>query len=137
MSEQHPPTHQEGPGYETRDASIPWIIKVAAGTLATIAFAFLAMYGLFKVFERMPATESKATDMEMQQVTNPGPMLQIDNTVDLRTLRAQEEERLHSYGMDSRSGVVRLPIERAMELVAERGVPVWKAPPAPQGEKKQ
>ena len=37
----------------------------------------------------------------------------------LRDLRAREDEELHSYRfVDREKGVVRLPIERAMELVA-------------------
>jgi hypothetical protein len=36
----------------------------------------------------------------------------------------QEEKTLHSYGwVDQRAGVVRIPIDRAMELVAQRGLP--------------
>ena len=36
----------------------------------------------------------------------------------------QEEQTLHSYGwVDQPAGVVRIPIDRAMELLAQRGLP--------------
>ena len=36
----------------------------------------------------------------------------------------QEEQTLHSYGwVDQQAGVVRIPIDRAMELLAQRGLP--------------
>ena len=38
----------------------------------------------------------------------------------LRTKREQDEERLHSYGwIDQDKGIVRLPIDRAMELLLQ------------------
>jgi len=46
--------------------------------------------------------------------------------------RAAREERLRSYGwVDSRRGVVHLPIERAMDLVAQGVRPEPGAPEAP------
>jgi hypothetical protein len=50
--------------------------------------------------------------------------------------RAVREERLRSYGwVDRRAGVVHVPIERAMELVAggARPAPGAGAPPRPPG----
>ncbi len=42
-------------------------------------------------------------------------------------MRAAEEKILHSYGwIDQQKGIVRIPIERAMELTAQRGLPARK-----------
>jgi hypothetical protein len=39
-------------------------------------------------------------------------------------VRAEEQEKLSSYGwVEPNAGVVRIPVERAMELLAERGLP--------------
>ena len=44
--------------------------------------------------------------------------------MEINEFRVQEEKTLHSYGwMDQQAGVVRIPIDRAMELVAQRGLP--------------
>jgi hypothetical protein len=50
--------------------------------------------------------------------------LQIKGAVDLANLRAAEEANLDSYGwIDQNSGTVRIPIDRAMQLLLERGLP--------------
>lgn len=54
----------------------------------------------------------------------PEPRLQVKPAQDWRQLRAEEEAILQSYGwVDRSAGVVRLPIARAIELLAERGLP--------------
>ncbi len=51
----------------------------------------------------------------------PEPRLQADPLGDLRALRAEEDALLHGYGWaDRQAGTVRIPIERAIELLAER-----------------
>lgn len=54
----------------------------------------------------------------------PGPAAHwVDPTVDLATTRQRERARLHGYDwLDRDHGVVRIPIERAMELTAQRGL---------------
>ncbi len=53
------------------------------------------------------------------------PGLLVNEPAALRQFRHQEEEMLHNYGwIDRTAGTVRLPIDRAMDLVIERGVPV-------------
>ena len=43
---------------------------------------------------------------------------------ELQQWRAAEEESLRSYGwVNKEAGIVRIPIARAMELLAERGLP--------------
>jgi len=60
----------------------------------------------------------------------PSPRLQVNPTRDLAEYRAEQEEILASYGwVDRNAGIVRIPIERAMDLVAERA----GAAPAPSG----
>ena len=50
---------------------------------------------------------------------------------DLAAFRAKEDAKLHGYAwVDKDAGVVRIPIERAMEMIAERGL-MAIAPPAP------
>jgi hypothetical protein len=62
----------------------------------------------------------------------PTPNLQIIPHDDLVALRSREEDELNTYAwIDRRAGVVRIPIERAMDLVAAHGLPVTptNAPP--------
>lgn len=53
----------------------------------------------------------------------------------LAELRAREHSLLHSYAwVDASSGVVRIPIERAMELTVARISPLSQAPAGPAAE---
>lgn len=55
--------------------------------------------------------------------TPPGPRLQTDFTSDVERLRQTEEALLTGYAwVDRGAGRVRIPVERAMELVAAGGL---------------
>ena len=54
----------------------------------------------------------------------PQPRLEKNERIEINDFRLQEEQTLHSYGwVDPDKGVVRIPVERAMELVAKEGLP--------------
>ena len=55
----------------------------------------------------------------------PSPKLEEDERGQLNDIRMNEEKTLYSYGwVDEKSGTVHIPIERAMDLIAQRGLPV-------------
>ena len=57
----------------------------------------------------------------------PEPRLQIDAPNELRQLRAAEETALNSYGwVDKDAGIVKIPVDRAMEILAKKGLPTRK-----------
>jgi hypothetical protein len=65
------------------------------------------------------------------RVEPPAPRLQVDPALDIFEHRQAEERVLTSYGwVDEKSGVVRIPIERAMALLAERGTTATAGAPA-------
>jgi len=53
--------------------------------------------------------------------------VQSEDYQDVAGLHAREDLLLENYSWDESQGKVRIPIERAMELIAQRGLPV--APP--------
>lgn len=57
------------------------------------------------------------------RVPPPAPQLQTNPSQDLANFRAEEERRLNTYyWIDRQKGIVHLPIERAMEKLAEQGI---------------
>jgi hypothetical protein len=55
----------------------------------------------------------------------PGPQLEIDERNQLDSIRADEAQTLSTYDyIDKSAGTVRIPIDRAMDLIAQRGLPV-------------
>jgi hypothetical protein len=65
----------------------------------------------------------------------PAPRLQVDPRADLDALRVAERHQLTTYGWVNRERrVAHIPIEQAMQLLSERGLPGWPQasnPPPP------
>ena len=58
----------------------------------------------------------------------PEPRLQANPQADMRKMLQEEDEVLNHYGwVDPDRGIVRLPVERALDIVAQRGLPQFKA----------
>lgn len=119
------------PGHETSDAHAPSIFFAGFGLALCCGIILLAMVAMFHALEhRYQAAErdSAARDV-IPRVSNsvrgfPEPRLQVSPEVDLATFRAREDEELNHYGwIDKQAKVVRIPLERAIELIAQRGLP--------------
>ena len=91
--------------------------------------SFAIVYGTFILFDRQARQVNEATvrfplaaGVERPQ---PTPALQTQPFKDLYMLRREETQRLDSYGwVDKDGGVARIPIDRAMEVLLQRGLPV-------------
>jgi hypothetical protein len=60
----------------------------------------------------------------------PNPRLEVNPAVDLARLKAEEARRIDAYGwVDRKAGIAYIPVERAMEILAETGLPRVPAPP--------
>ncbi len=115
-------------GHETRDANAKWIF----GLVVFLLVFGLGIHGILAWFlSALNHTPSPKDHWEPIEGTvqaaaalPPLPRLQVSPPVDLQSFRAREEKELHSYGWVNRtSGIVHIPIERAMELVLQEGLP--------------
>jgi hypothetical protein len=60
---------------------------------------------------------------------NGAPMLETNERGQMLDFLMNQESQLNSYGwVDEKSGVAHIPIERAMDLMVQRGVPVYSQP---------
>lgn len=110
-------------GYEQRDASPRGVAWTAVGLAVVIFFSFVGIYAFEASMARHRGVEMERRSSPNQDI--PAPRLQADPAVDLVALRANEDARLHTYGwVDRKAGVVHIPIERAMDLLLDRGLPV-------------
>jgi hypothetical protein len=91
------------------------------GVLAIATFAFLVAIPLVL----RGAYHQTLADVDRRQaVMPPAPRLQVDPRSDLQEFRADEEARLTSYGwVDRGKGIVHIPIARAMDEIAAKGIP--------------
>jgi hypothetical protein len=102
-----------------------WIVGV------TVACAVMIWFGMVALTRSRPMDKSivlrgiivasNAAPLERF----PQPHLQLSPPADMSAFRAREEEALTNYAwIDRTNGIVRIPIERAMDLLLERGLPV-------------
>jgi hypothetical protein len=118
---------QRGPGYEERDVNVFMVGKFAFALVLMTLFAMALLYGLFRYFQSQSGGQARTADPAR---TFPQPQLQRTPIPDLKTVRAAEEHILTSYDwVDRGKGVVRIPIDRAMDLLVERGLPARQAAP--------
>jgi len=124
-SQQHPA------GHETRDAKIAPIILTGVGLAFTVAIVGLVVYGVFQYLETHPETSAPANPMSAEESQiPPAPRIEEHPAIEIQQLHAQENSILSTYGWtNKKAGVVRIPIDRAMELQLKRGFPTRKEAP--------
>jgi hypothetical protein len=118
-------TDQDHPGYERSDASVRPVIQFTIILTLGLALVIALMVVLFNTLERIATRAEAAAHPMAVEADPPAPRLQTSTAVELALHRAREAETLGGYAwIDRDAGIVRIPIERALELVAERGLPV-------------
>jgi hypothetical protein len=126
------PDHLPGKTPVEFDREIQFKQLVRLG-LVLLVVTFLAGVFAFFLLRGFLRAEQEAAPpppvIAPEPVLAPGPKLLARPEGDLARVRAAEEEKLHSYGwVDPAGGIGRIPIDRALEIVAERGLPARPAP---------
>jgi len=136
-TEHHGTPAPAGRGYETSDVRVGFMARVVFG----LAVLTLLGMGVSWWFQSASSKKFQATDRPPSPLAGtlpsqpPEPRLQVMPAADLVKVRAQEEAVLSSYAwIDAQSGLVRIPIDRAIVLVAERGLPSRPQAAEPGGE---
>jgi hypothetical protein len=92
----------------------------------TVAAAAVLVIGLIWLLPQAPS-QPPVSALERQPQVPPPPRLQVDPSRDLAQLQARNAARLEGYGwIDRAKGIVHIPIERAMQMLATQG---WPDPP--------
>ena len=124
----------ESTAYETRDVRIRPLVVFIAGLTVVAIVTYLVIFLLFRLFSAQatrqdtllqPAAGVAQPAGPGQEHLPPEPRIQANPAADLKTLRDQEDAILTTYGwVDRPGGVVRVPIDVAMQRVLEQGLPV-------------
>ena len=130
MSE--PPTHHELPashsvGHETSDIRLRPFLIIGAILVISAILGNLLLFGVFAWFtDRQAAADPQPGPLAPEvDPEPPGPLLQAQPRINWAEMLAAETETLNKYGwVEAEGGAVRIPIDRAMDLLAERGLPV-------------
>jgi hypothetical protein len=117
--------------HETSDVNFRAILTFGVGLIVAAALIHVLLWLLFVYFQNREARAGVRLfplAAEQQNRLPPEPRLQTNPRQDLGELRAGEEAILDTYGwVDRDTGVVRIPIDEAMRLTIERGLPARPA----------
>ncbi len=129
--------------HEHRDVNVWAVGKVGIALILTTIASLVLMFGVFRYFEvRENAAQippASTTTPPSALPPEPNLMFNQSESVNLGDIRALEDKEINSYGwVDQAHGVVRIPIDRAMDIVAQRGLPARPntTVPAREGQKK-
>lgn len=123
----------EEAGHEERDASVRVIIYVGIGFVlvalllhVTLAWFFRYMAGGTGAettdISKISAPEHGLAVRITPDTLPPYPRLMVNEPGDLRSVQQGWRKQLHSYGwVDRKAGVVHIPIDRAMDIIANQG----------------
>jgi hypothetical protein len=131
MTEQPAPGHPEV-DFERTDVDATALLKFAFWLVVATVAVVLLLWRLYFVFVAQEAARQPAPPVmqaDPAAMAPAGPSLQPLPALDLARFRAEEDLALGTYGwVDKDKGIVRIPIERAMRLLAERGLPAAATP---------
>jgi len=138
-------------GFEHQDLnprSVYGFLGALAGGVIVVAVLLSGLYYSMDTYERkhqpsqsplVQQTQADTREVSPSEInTFPQPRLEKNERLEINGFLLREEQVLDSYGwVDQKAGVVRIPVERAMQLIAQRGLPTTpQAGSAPPSEMK-
>jgi len=126
-------------GYEHQDMGPGGIVYFLLALAVGIALSLVGLRGVYAYLDHrekagQPAVNPLITNVPTDtrhiapgypQTAFPSPKLEEDERGQLNGILLNEEQTLYSYGwVDEKAGTIHIPIERAMDLIVERGLPV-------------
>jgi hypothetical protein len=135
----HPANSNGNGGYERSDIGVAGVLYFLLGLLVAGLFVFFLVDGIYSYLDKRSEAEqapvnplvtnapedTRLIPKDYPQTEFPNPRLETDERGQLNSIRLKEEETLASYGyIDKNAGTIRIPIDRAMDLIAQRGLPV-------------
>jgi hypothetical protein len=137
MTEQMKHEHAEE-SFERQDLSPQGVLAFLISLVVGGVVVYFVIWGLYHFLDsRQRSRQTQRSPLVMQVETDtrivspdeikkfPQPRLETNERVEIKDFRLKEEQTLNSYGwVDEKAGGVRIPIERAMQLLAQRGLPI-------------
>jgi hypothetical protein len=126
MADQHHKPH--GDQHVVYDAEIDFktITMSAVVLIGVTLVSLLLMWGMGAAFRKAEEGKDPPKPVMVEATLDPippGPRLQSAPPADMDEMRARDKQALTTYGwVDQANGVARIPIDRAMSIVLEKGI---------------
>ena len=130
------PAADAKPGHEFTQIGVRGLVIFSVALIGVIAATQIVlglwMQSFARKEARVDALYPGRIAIEVDQF--PNPRLQQNPRSELDLMKDEEDRRIRSYGwVDRRAGIARIPVERAMEILARKGLPRVPAPAAVPG----
>lgn len=120
----------DGVRHERRDANIPALAAFGAAIVLSVGLVMIFSLLLFKAFMHALPAAAPDTPFASSRPLPPEPRLETAPRLDLSIYLDEQRSQLATYGWtDRQNGIVRIPIERAMQLLLQQGLPTRAASP--------
>ena len=135
------PNHVNSTGngdYEHSDIGVAAILYFLAGLAVALLLVYFVVDRLYHYLDKRSEAEqapvnpmvttapadTRRIPKDYPHEAFPDPKLEEDERGQLNGIRLKEEQTLSTYDyVDKNAGTVRIPIERAMDLITQRGLP--------------
>lgn len=121
-----------GHSHEKSDAPIRMVLTAAGGLVLGGIVVYLVVSTMWHYLTKADAQPSATPyPYGVLREPPPSPRLQVTPYVDWDRYRQDQMQTLGSYGwVDQGAGKVRIPIDRAMDILAQKGLPARSGAPA-------
>ena len=112
--------------HERKDVDVPALFIIAFVLLLSCIEVFIVVTVMMRYFKahEPSLTAGRANMPAMRTQQFPQPRLEVKPGASLAQLRMAEDADLNSYAwIDQKTETVRIPIDRAMQLLLQRGLP--------------
>lgn len=134
--------------FEHQDLNPQSVYAFLAGLAVACVAVAIVLAGLYRFMDRydrehqlpqnplLPASSANTREVPPDAAKHfPVPRLESNERVEINDFLLGEEDKLATYGwVDQKAGVVRIPIERAMQVIAQQGLPttprIGEVPPS-------
>jgi hypothetical protein len=131
------PNQPNHDGFEQEDLSSRTALYFLAGLVLVGLVVYLIVFGMYRFLDsyaaahQSPMSPMVTPEADTRAVTPqnaetfPQPRLEENERTQFRSFIEDQDRKLATYDwVDKDRGTVRIPIDRAMELIAQRGLPV-------------
>jgi len=120
-------------GHEKSDLPVKWVFSFFAALFLGAIFIHISIWWQLGRLRKEPPPADQWAGFRRSASSSVSPprdypRLQLSPSADMEAFRAREEAELNSYGWVNRTqGIAHIPINVAMDLLLEKGLPVRSA----------
>lgn len=115
-------------GYEKRDVNIKGLFQFALWMAVVLVVTLVGMRLTFDSYKKAQPLGAPSSPIVTPRMIPSGPLLQVRPHQELQDYCRAQQQEVNTYAwINQPSGVVRIPIDRAIELILAKGLPARQA----------